>query len=125
MSYTGAAKGRQMASAAIEVDFVRMGPDPDFASETPSDTIAITLSQPGQAYVIYVADKREVDDPTLGQPCQGRLAFTLPDGNYAARLYSPADGNDQGQPLDLAGGETAVDLEPFTHDIVVRIEANG
>lgn len=108
-----------------EVDFVQMKPDPNFVSQTPSDTIAITLSQPGQAYVIYVADKREVDDPTLGQPCHGRLAFTLPDGNYAARLYSPADGSYQGQSQELAGGDATVDLEPFTHDIVVHIEANS
>ena len=29
------------------VDFVQMGPDPDFASETPADTTAIALGQPG------------------------------------------------------------------------------
>jgi hypothetical protein len=102
-----------------------MGPDPDLVSETPSNTIAIALSQPGQAYVVYVADQREVDDPTLGQPCQGRLAFALPAGGYTARLYSPADGAYQEQTLDLAGGDATIDLEPFTHDIVVQIEANG
>jgi hypothetical protein len=116
---------KNLSAFIHEVDFVRMGPDPDFASETPSDTIAITLSQPGQAYVIYVADKREVDDPTLGQPCQGRLAFTLPDGNYSASLYSPADGSYQGQTVELAGGESSIELKPFTHDIVVHITANG
>ena len=107
------------------VDFVSMGPDADLVSETAAETIAITLAQPGQAYIIYLADLREVDDGTLGQPCHGRLAFTLPDGHYTARLYSPADGSYQGEPVDLAGGEASIDLEPFTHDIVVQIEANG
>ena len=107
------------------VDFVQMGPDQDFASDTPANTTAIALGQPGQAYVVYVADQREVDDPRLGQPCHGRLAFTLPAGSYSARLYSPAEGGYTGQPLTLSGGETGIALEPFTHDIVVHIEAGG
>ena len=107
------------------VDFVQMGPDPDFASETPANTIAITLGQRGRAYVIYVADQREVDDPALGQPCHGRLAFTLPAGNYSARLYSPAEGRYTGERLALSGGETGIELEPFSHDIVVYVEAGG
>ena len=107
------------------VDFVQMGPDPDFASETPANTTAITLGQRGRAYVIYVADQREVDDPALGQHCHGRLAFTLPAGNYSARLYSPAEGRYTGERLALSGGETGIELEPFSHDIVVYVEAGG
>jgi len=107
------------------VDFVGMGPDAAFVTETPSNTIAIALSRPGQSYVIYVADQREVDNPTLGQPCQGRLAFALPAGGYTARLYSPADGAYLEQTVDLAGGDAALDLEPFTHDVVVQVEANS
>ena len=105
------------------VSFVQMVPEPDFASGTPDNTIAIALVQPGRAYVVYVADQREVDDPGLGQPCQGRLAFTLPAGSYSARLFSPAEGRYTGQRLALAGGETGIELEPFSHDIVVYIEA--
>jgi len=107
------------------VDFVGMGPDAELVTETPSNTIAIALSRPGQAYVIYVADQREVDDPSLGQPCQGRLAFALPAGGYTARLYSPAEGTYQERTVELAGGDGEIDLEPFTHDIVVQIEVNG
>ena len=107
------------------VDFVQMAPQPDFAGETADNTIAITLGQPGRAYVVYVADRREVDDPTLGQPCEGRLTFTLPAGSYSARLYSPAEGKYTGEPQDLSGGETGIDLGPFSHDIVVQIEADG
>ena len=107
------------------VDFVQMGPAPDFASETPDNTIAITLGQPGRAYVVYVADQREVDDSGLGQPCQGRLALALPEGGYSARLYSPAEGRYTGQRLALAGGETGIELARFSHDIVVHIEAGG
>ena len=107
------------------VEFVQMAPQPDFAGETADNTIAITLGQPGRAYVVYVADRREVDDPTLGQPCEGRLTFTLPAGSYSARLYSPAEGKYTGEPQDLSGGETGIDLGPFSHDIVVQIEADG
>ena len=124
---------KNLSAFIHEVDFVRMMPLPDFASETPAATIAIALGCPGQAYVIYVADAREVDDGTLGQPCHGRLAFTLPAGRYTARLYSPADDSlaeplrsrplQVGADLTLSGGETAIDLEPFTHDIVIHIEA--
>ncbi len=66
-----------------------------------------------------------MDDPSLGQPCKGCLAFTLPAGSYSARLYSPAEGRYTGEPRDLAGGETGIDLGPFSHDIVVHIEAVG
>ncbi len=107
------------------VDFVQMGPDPDFASGTPGNTIAIALARPGRAYVVYVADQREVDDPSLGQPCQGRLAFTLPAGSYSARLFSPQEGKYTGEAQGLADGETGIDLGPFSHDIVVHIEADG
>jgi len=107
------------------VDFVQMAPQPQFARETPANTIAIALARPGRAYIVYVADQREVDDPSLGQPCQGRLAFTLPAGSYSARLYSPEEGRYTGEAQDLAGGETGIDLGPFSHDIVVHIEADG
>ena len=107
------------------VDFVQMGPDPDFASGTPGNTIAIALARPGRAYVVYVADQREVDDPSLGQPCQGRLAFTLPAGSYSARLFSPQEGKYTGEAQGLVDGETGIDLGPFSHDIVVHIEADG
>ena len=116
---------KNLSAFIHRVDFVQMGPDPDFASETPDNTTAITLGQRGRAYVIYVADQREVDDPTLGQPCHGLLAFTLPAGNYSARLYSPAEGRYTGERLALSDGETGIDLEPFSHDIVVYVEAGG
>ena len=116
---------KNLSAFIHEVDFVQMGPDSDFASETPDNTIAITLGQPGRAYVVYVADQREVDDSGMGQPCHGRLAFTLPAGGYSARLYSPAEGRYTGQRLALAGGATGIELAPFSHDIVVHIEAGG
>ena len=45
--------------------------------------------------------------------------------SYSARLYSPAEGGYTGQRLALADGETGIDLKPFSHDIVVHIEAGG
>jgi Family of unknown function (DUF6298) len=112
---------KYLSSFIHSVDFVHMTPLAGFASEVPQATIAITLANSAE-YVIYLADAREVDNPTLGQPCQGRLGFTLPAGSYTAGLYSPVTGQYGNETLSLAGGEVALELKPFQHDLVVHIQ---
>jgi hypothetical protein len=104
-------------------EFVHTTPVRDFCHETPAHTLAATLAHPGAEYVIYVADKREKEDPGCGEPCSGRLRLSLPAGRYQARLYAPAIGGYTGEPRELMGGEAALQLEPFVHDVVIHIQA--
>ena len=104
-------------------DFVRMSPVRDFCTTTPDHTLAATLTNPGQEYVIYLADKREKEDPGCGAPCTGPLRFSLPAGSYEARCFQPATGDFAGAPARLTGGEITLPMPPFVHDIVVHIRA--
>ena len=99
-----------------------MTPVRDFCKETPAHTLAVALVNPGREYAIYVADKREKEDPGCGELCSGQLSFSLPAGRYQARLASPNRWA-HGRAAELMGGEVALRLEPFVHDVVVHIQA--
>jgi hypothetical protein len=114
---------KHLSTFIHSTDFVRMTPVRDFCKETPAHTLAAALVNPGREYAIYVADKREKEDPGCGELCRGRLSFSLPVGRYQARLYEPATGGYAGEPRELMGGEVALQLEPFVHDVVVHIQA--
>jgi len=103
-------------------DFMHTTPVRDFCKETPAHTLAATLANPGAEYVIYVADKREKEDPGCGEPCSGPLSFSLPAGRYQVGFYHPATGSYTGEPRTLAGGEATLRLEPFVHDLVVHVQ---
>jgi hypothetical protein len=104
-------------------DFVHTTPVRDFCKETPAHTLAATLAHPGTEYVIYLADKREKEGPGCGEPCSGQLKFSLPAGSYQARYYQPATGSYADESHTLTGGDAALHLEPFVHDVVVHIQA--
>jgi len=105
------------------LDFVHMAPFRDFCSQVPEATIAVALGKLGKDYAIYVADAREIDERGYGEPCSGNLVFSLPAGNYEARLYGPVAGQYTGKVVKLKGGDASMTLEPFVHDIVVHITA--
>jgi hypothetical protein len=109
-------------SAFVErLDIVHMTPVRDFCSATPANTLAITLTKPGQEYALYLADRRETEDPEYGQPCAGILRFQLPAGSYEVCLYSPVTGTYIGAGQSLTGGEVSLAVEPFVHDTVLHI----
>jgi len=114
---------KHLSTFIHSTDFVRMTPVRDFCKETPTHTLAATLAHPGAEYVIYVADKREGEDLGCGEPCSGRLSFSLPAGRYEVSFYQPVTGGYTGEPRQLTGGEVALQLEPFVHDVVVHIQA--
>ena len=114
---------KHLSTFIHSTDFVHMTPVRDFCKETPAHTLAAALVNPGREYAIYVADKREKEDPGCGELCSGQLSFSLPAGRYQARLYEPATGGYTGEPRELMGGEVALRLEPFVHDVVVHIQA--
>ena len=71
--------------------------------------------------VVYLADAREVASAASGAPISGPLGLTLPEGRFSLRFYSPISGM-YSPAISLTGGHPAtLVLEPFTHDIVLRI----
>ncbi len=105
------------------IDFVRMVPIRDFCAKLPEATLAATLANPGEEYVIYLADKREKDERGVGEPCAGSIEFALPAGRYDVRMYSPASGNYTDQSHIINGGPVTIALKSFTHDTVLHIIA--
>ena len=87
----------------------------------PEHLIPGVLARPPQEYVAYLADAREVTDPTAGQAISGAVAFSLDPGAYDASFYSPVTGS-HSKPIRLQGGRrVTVELQPFEHDIVLRV----
>ncbi|NLF02499.1 MAG: cellulase family glycosylhydrolase [Anaerolineales bacterium] len=114
---------KHLSSFIHGVDFLHMTPVRDFAAQLPEHTIAATLANAGQEYVIYLADKREIEHPGHGDPCGGTMVFELPAGKYKVRRYDPASGEYVGDAQSIEGGEVSVDVPSFTHDVVVYIKA--
>jgi hypothetical protein len=104
-------------------DFVHMTPARDFCALVPESTIAATLENPGREVVIYLADRREINEAGHDELRAGELAFSLPAGAYQARLYDPATGTYGDRVWELDGGSTSIVLEPFVHDVVVHVKA--
>jgi len=113
---------KHLSAFIHSVDFVHTAPARDFCTQAPPHTIAAALVNPGVEVVIYLADRREVGEPGLGQACTGPLAFSLPAGSYQARLYDPVQGRYTGEPWDLSGGEVTLTVPPFVHDVVLHIQ---
>ena len=90
----------------------------------PINTIAVALAASGHEYVIYVADSREIYDVEAGYPCSGLLTLTLPPGSYRVRLFSPTAGRYVTDERDVNGGNLTLELDRFSHDIVVHVRAS-
>ena len=104
-------------------DFVHARPARGFCKHTPANTFAASLINPGSEYVIYVADMREVGEPGLGEPCNGELGIELLDGDYELRLFDPVSGQYRNETRRVGGGDLAIPLSTFSHDVVVHITA--
>ena len=103
------------------VDLVRARPALQVICEHPEFTLPSVLAVEGQDYNIYLADRREWDEPGLGEPVCCELVCDLPDGEFVIASYSPLSG--QYSPWSpLRGGPlTRLVLPEFIHDIVLRI----
>jgi hypothetical protein len=70
--------------------------------------------------VAYLADQREVTDPTAGESIGGEVTLMLPAGIYDLTLYSPVTG-EYSPAIEVHGGEkSVVALPSFKQDIVLR-----
>ncbi len=105
------------------LDFVHSHPQADWIEHKPEHLVSAVLARPGKHYVAYLADEREVSDPTAGQPIAGEIVFHLPPGDYLASLYSPTLGG-KSPGLKIRGGAEAIklDLPAFQHDVVVEVK---
>jgi hypothetical protein len=103
-------------------DFVHAKPLGDWIERKPEHLVSAVLARPGEHYVAYLADAREVTDPAAGEPIGGEIAFRLPEGDYRASLYSPASGA-YSPAIRCEGGGTPVKwiLPGFRHDVVLDV----
>ena len=70
--------------------------------------------------MIYLADEREVADPTAGKPIGGAIRLSLPAGKFEVSLYSPVSGG-YSPAISVEGGhDTVLTLPDFENDIVIR-----
>ena len=100
-------------------DFVHAALAPNWVQNLPAGLIASGLAVTGRDYVAYLADDREVTDPSAGQAIAGTVTLSLPSGKYHVSLYSPVTG--QYSPAILVeGGAATLALPPFAQDIAIR-----
>ena len=100
-------------------DFVHAALAPNWVQDLPAGLIASGLAVTGRDYVAYLADDREVTDPSAGQAISGTVMLSLPSGKYHVSLYSPVTG--QYSPAVLVeGGAATLALPPFAQDIAIR-----
>lgn len=101
-------------------DFVHSRLASDWIKDAPANLVVSGLSAGEKDYVAYLADAREVTDPDAGQPISGTVNLSLPPGQFAVRLYSPATGEYSPALSIQGGGSASLDLLPFRNDIVIR-----
>jgi len=102
-------------------DFIRAKPLQGWIRSQPAFVVESVLGIPGEEYVIYLADAREVGDPEAGKPIQMNLRMPLPAGSYRARLYSPISGGYSPALRIESRGEAELELPAFEQDLVVRM----
>lgn len=122
---------RHLSAYVHDLDLVRSRPLPESLHSTPPDTIAVAFGVPDTDYSVYVADAREYagiraldadeGDREAGEPVGGTMVIDLPDTMMAFSIFEPTTGLRVKRQLIRGGPETRVELEPFQHDIVIRL----
>ena len=73
------------------VDYTHAKPDSTWISRAPGHLVVSGLSAGNNDFIAYLADGREVTDPSAGDAITGTVALTLPPGEYEVWLYSPKE----------------------------------
>ena len=111
---------QHLSSFMDSFDYVHASPATDWLQGIPEQVVASGLAVPNRDYVIYLADSREIADPSAGKPIGGKVALRLPTGTFSVRLYSPVSG-EYSPGITVEGGKAAtLDLAPFEQDVVIR-----
>lgn len=102
-------------------DFIHARPATDWIIAQPAHLVVTALAKPGEDYIAYLADARELTDPSAGQPISGNLSFQLPAGDYRVCLYSPTAGVYSPCLPVRGGGLVTFELAPFVEDVVICV----
>lgn len=79
------------------------------------------MAHESREFVAYLADAREVTDSAAGQPISGPVTLQLDLGTYDLSVYSPVTGGYSPAIRLPAGTQATINLQPFQHDIVLRV----
>jgi hypothetical protein len=101
------------------IDFIHAKPT-DWISKRPAQTSAAMLAVENKDYIAYIADHREVTDPSAGSEITATIEVNLPPGDYTTRFFTPATGQ-YSQPQPQNGGTTTLQLPSFKNDLAVRV----
>jgi hypothetical protein len=112
---------RNLSEFIHSFDFVHARPLPEWVRARPKQMVVSTLAVEGKDYVVYLADGRDVTDPAAGEPIEGPVSFTLPQGSFRVLLYSPATGEYSPGVVVEGGKAVTFELPPFRHDLVMRV----
>ncbi len=113
-----------LSAFARSLDLVTAKPDTSWIADYPAYLVVSGLSVDDHEFVAYLADAREVTDPSAGSAIEGSLTLLLPllrAGRYEVSLYSPVTGEYSPAILLKQGGRIDVALPSFHDDIVVRV----
>jgi len=118
---------RYLSEFIHSFDFIHARPAPDWIANPPSPLVVSALIKEAKDYVAYLADGREISDPGCGHPVSGEIMFSVPEGTYDVRTYSPAAGVYSRAKRISGGNQIRFELPTFEHDIVLRVtrEAAG
>jgi len=111
---------RHLSEFIHSFDFIHAQPVPGWIETEPDHLVDATLANPGSDYIAYLADGRELSDPTAGQPISGPIVLGLPAGTYRVYFYSPIAGV-YSPGVRVEGGDRVTLATPsFEQDIVLR-----
>jgi hypothetical protein len=111
---------RHLSEFMASVDFVHSKLAPGWITEKPDHLVASALSVGDRDFSAYLADGREVTDSSAGDPISGQVAFALPAGKFAVKLYSPETGQYSPGMIVEGGKNVVLQVGPFREDIVIR-----
>src|SRR5258708_16753038 len=111
---------QHLSEFVMSLDFVHSKPDTTWIASAPANLVVSGLSISERDFVAYLADAREVTDPTAGQTIAGSVSLSLPAGNYDVSLYSPVTGESSHAITVRSGSKNELALPTFSQHIVVR-----
>ncbi len=112
---------RNLSEFIQSFDFIHAQPMPDWIETKPPHLVEAVLAKPGADYIAYLADAREINDPTAGESISGAVSFPLPTGKYRACFYSPVSGS-YSPCIEVEGGRRVIlELPQFQQDIVLQV----
>ncbi len=102
-------------------DYIHAALAPDWVQQLPANVTLSSLAVTDRDYVAYLADNREVTDPSAESAISGTVKLALPPGHFIVSLYSPVTG--ESSPALSVDSNATLTLPAFRNDIVIRAHA--